>query len=81
MTFNGSKKRTGREAAGCCLLMAVGVVGYFAVLSLVFQFLWNLVVPGVFGGPYIQLHESIAIIGILTIISGLFRSTYTVSKS
>lgn len=67
----------GGEVIGCCLLVIVGIIAYFAIVSFVFQWLWNLVVPSLFNGPVLDYGQALAIVGLLSIISGFFRSSFS----
>lgn len=52
------------------LIIAV-IVAYFAFVSWVFMTLWNIIVPGLFGGATIDLGMSFAIVLFMSIVGSL----------
>lgn len=76
-----STELSGGEVVGCCLLVIVGLIAYTLAFAWVFQTLWNFVVPSVFGGPYLEYNQALAITVLLSLIGSFFKSTSTDTKS
>lgn len=55
------------------LLFIIIRVGTFLLASLLFWFLWNVVVPSVLGGPVLTYGSAMIIIVLLTLISSFLR--------
>lgn len=67
------RELTGGEAGIACLLMLAFVVIATALSALVFQFLWNIVVPALFGGPTLDYPVAVAVVLLLGMLRSLLR--------
>jgi hypothetical protein len=62
------------KVIGC--IIAIPVIGGLWYLSvLLFRFVWNYVVGGIFHGPHISFWGAVAVMVLLTFIGGYFKSS------
>lgn len=69
------------EAGGCLLLVLIGLgmgLVYAALSAIPVFFLWNLLIPGIFGLPYIDFWQAF---GLCWLCSLLFKSGSSSSSS
>lgn len=63
--------------AGGCALVAVIAIGVELLVAWLFMLLWNFAAVGVFHAPSLTYWYALAIVILLSIIGGFFRSTVT----
>jgi hypothetical protein len=67
------KADSGFEAVGACLIVGSVLVGLFMLSAFIFLVAWNAFVPGVFGGPAIDLPAAAGAVLLLSFLGNLLK--------
>lgn len=59
--------------AGCLFLLAVFFLSV-ALLALLLQVAWNIVVPSIFGGPSLEYLQAVALLWLIWLAGAAFRT-------